>query len=258
MLAITVGVAQSNFSRRKITLHYAAGPTMQSPFHPSGGGYWAGVGCVAIGELTGFSGPDNIVATLRGNVAPAVLFALNKPLGVTAGGLAIIYDLQIMLKARAACTRRDQRAITMTKTDPHSHGDTHRPNCIVRNRLTAYSALVYSMGSLWGAVGELHKPDPIMTSLLQRTLGIRVRHDYPAVFLLASQVRPRAALAWYCVVVRCYLRRADAHSEPCSPSNRNYQGNLDVSRGYSLPYLAFFLSFQCTGKLLWRAKGRGD
>jgi len=50
----------------------------------------------------------------------------------------------------------------MTKTDPYSHGDTHRPNCIVRNRLTAYSALVYSMGSLWAAVGELHTPYPII------------------------------------------------------------------------------------------------
>ena len=50
----------------------------------------------------------------------------------------------------------------MTKTDAPSSVDTHWRNCIVRNRLTAYSALAYSMALLWGACSQLHRPFPVV------------------------------------------------------------------------------------------------
>ena len=79
---------------------------MQNPLHPLGGGYWAGVGCVAFGELIGLFGTmDRLEATAKANVAPAAFFAVSKPAGVIAGVFGLTYDLQIMLQARADCTQ---------------------------------------------------------------------------------------------------------------------------------------------------------
>ena len=48
----------------------------------------------------------------------------------------------------------------MAQSNPRSSTGTHWRNCIVRNRLTAYSALVYSTALLWGSIRELHRPFP--------------------------------------------------------------------------------------------------